>query len=96
MANGGHAASCRELLCGLGDELTDRTWARIWFWWLAAVALSFAVIEALSWYFIGSPAWTLSDTIRRWAMIHHWLPGVVALMASGLWVHFFIQRNRHD
>ena len=64
-------------------------WTTFWFWWLAAVAVSFGVAEGLSIYFGRGPQWTLSDTIRRWAKLHHWLPMLAWGVAVGLLVHWF-------
>ena len=67
---------------------------RLWWWWLLAVAVSFVVLEGAAWLFAGSPEWTLSDCIRRWAALHHWLPMVVWGAAVALCVHWFVPPTR--
>jgi hypothetical protein len=64
-------------------------WTAFWFYWLLTIAITFLPAEALSWYFAGGAQWTLSDTIRRWAKAHHWLPMVVWGVAVALCVHWF-------
>jgi len=71
-------------------------WRRIWWWWLFAVALSFVALEATSIVFDqGGGAYTLSDTIRRWAS---WRPLAPLVCASCVFllVHFFGQPNPPD
>lgn len=71
----------------------------IWWWWLLAVGVSWLILE------IGAilmarrgrqpneQVWTLSDTIRRWSLLHRWLaPLAIGIAAMLIW-HFFAQAN---
>ena len=70
------------------------TWRRIWFWTLLAVFLVWLGLEVDSIVVDhGGAAYTLSDTIRDWQVLHPWLRWAVGIAFLGLWVHFFLQRN---
>lgn len=69
-------------------------WRTIWFRFLLGVFLSWLGLEGAS---IGTDhgyvAFTLSDTIRDWQAAHPWLEYAVGAAFTGLWAHFFIQKN---
>lgn len=70
-----------------------RAWTRIWWWWLFFIAASFVVLELTSIAFDGGgAAYTLSDTIRRWAS---WRPLAPLVCGSAVFllVHWFGQKN---
>ncbi len=79
--------------------MTLQFWTERWFYWLLAVLLSWMVLEAAS-IFAAHMAgakdivdWTLSDTIRRWSVLHRWLAPVSSGFTMFLWAHFFIEQN---
>lgn len=63
---------------------------RLWWWWLLAVAATFGILEIASLLLDHGTDWTLSDCIRRWAALHHWLPMTVWGAAVALLVHWFV------
>lgn len=78
---------------------TTAAWADLWFWWLLFVLVSWAIFEAASIVMAHRAqqkviqTWTLSDTIRRWAISRRWLaPLAVGIIAMLVW-HFFAQAN---
>ena len=74
-------------------------WTAIWWWWLLGIAASFAVLEGtavlLAWRAKqpNDAVWTLSDTIRRWAVAWRPLAAVVSGVVLGLLVHWFVTSN---
>lgn len=79
--------------------ITEKSWTEIWFWWLAAVAVSWLGLELASIvqaHLNGVRQvldWTLSDTIRRWSAAHRWLAPIAVGTAAMLCWHFFAQQN---
>lgn len=75
--------------------MTTAFWSALWFWWLVAVAASFAVIELASILIRKAVCgtrlvdWTLSDCIRRWSAAHHQVPALVVGACALLLVHWF-------
>lgn len=74
-------------------------WTGYWWWWLLSVFVSWAAMEGASLvaaHMQGTTHiqdWTLSDTIRRWSVVHRWLaPIAVGITAMLVW-HFFGQSN---
>lgn len=79
--------------------MTLAFWTHFWFYWLATVAVTFAVPELTTLAILHATGakhiatWTLSDTIRRWSAEHAWLKYLVTATALFLLWHFFIQQN---
>ena len=70
-------------------------WRRIWFWTLLGVFLLWFGLEMDSIAADqGHADFTLSDTIRDWEAQHHWIRWATGAVMLGLWLHFFVQRNK--
>ena len=78
---------------------TTDAWRRLWWWWLFGIAVSFVVLEGgslVAAHLAGAQHiqdWTLSDTIRRWAMTWRNLAAIVSGFAILLLVHWFGTKN---
>jgi hypothetical protein len=79
--------------------VTEQSWTKRWFHWLLLVFISWFGLEG--WSIIQDHAygdvniytWTLSETIRRWAIAYDWLAPVSIGTASFLTAHFFLEKN---
>lgn len=78
---------------------TTAAWTSLWWWWLIAVLVTFAVLESWSLYAAHRSGekhiqdWTLSDTIRRWAISWRALSAITCGITVLLLVHFFATPN---
>ena len=82
----------------MADFHADTLASDVWIVWIAVSVGTFLVIEfgsiLLRRYLTGTwrhaAEWTLSECIRRWSAVHHWLPVLAVGGMAALAAHLFL------